>query len=493
MHWDGEIKHSGEDEPLYGERIEFKSVGIDIGSSTSHLMFSRLVLARGGREYFSGYKVIQREVIYRSPILLTPYCKRNNAIDVDQLDAFLRASYADANLSPTDVDTGAVITTGEAAKKENAEAIIHLFAESAGKFVCATAGPNLEAILAAHGSGAVHHSCFHGADGKHRTFYNIDVGGGTTKIAVIKNGRILETCAINVGSRLIAWDKSGTIHRIEDAGRQVAASVGVHVEIGSAINDKAKKMLAKRLAELLTEVFSGQEISDLGKSLMITPGLSYRGSVDMVIYSGGTAEFIYERETKEFGDLGPWLGEAIRLKQREWNVSLGLPDEGIRSTVIGASQYTVQVSGNTILLSDPAILPIRNVAVVTVDTPYNLTTERMAESVRQGFRLLDREEGTEIAAIAMTYKLEPKYSQLMELALGLKQALPRTIANRKPFILIIDADVGKLLGHILLEVGFATVISVDNIDIGQLSYVDIGRQLEETRAVPVTVKSLVFR
>ncbi len=142
----------------YGERLEFKSVGIDIGSSTSHLMFSRLVLVRRGKEYFSGYTVVERDIIYRSPIILTPFIKKNSLINTNELSKFIIRSYTEAKLDPSQIDTGAVITTGEAAKKENTAAIIDLVAGDAGKFVCAAAGPRLEALLAAYGSGAVKYS-----------------------------------------------------------------------------------------------------------------------------------------------------------------------------------------------------------------------------------------------------------------------------------------------------------------------------------------------
>ena len=141
-----------------GDRIEFKSVGIDIGSSTSHLMFSRLVLVRRGKEYFSGYTVVEREIIYRSPIILTPFVKEYSRINITELSKFINRSYAKAKLDPSQIDTGAVITTGEAAKKVNTAAIIDLLAKDAGKFVCAAAGPSLEAVLAAYGSGAVKYS-----------------------------------------------------------------------------------------------------------------------------------------------------------------------------------------------------------------------------------------------------------------------------------------------------------------------------------------------
>ncbi len=475
-----------------GERLEFKSVGIDIGSSTSHLMFSRLVLLRRGREFFSGYTVAEREIIYRSPVILTPFINHNTLIDAALLKDFIEQSYREAKITPEEIDTGAVVTTGEAAKKENTAAIINLFAEDAGKFVCAAAGPNMEAVLAAHGSGAVKHSLKH-RDGNHETILNVDVGGGTSKIALVKGGRILETCAVNVGSRLIAWDKEGTITRIEEAGARTAHSLGIKAEIGLKLSGDEGEALAEKLADLLFEILLQKPLSDLARSLMITPELAYRGPVDIAVYSGGVAEFIYDEEAQTFGDLGLWFGKVIKKNQQKWGVSLGFPLERIRATVIGASQYTVQVSGNTIFLSDPRLLPLHNLPVVKLPPFSNpLTCGEVAASIGKSFQLLDLTEGTGQAAIAVTWDQDPDYIRLQEFAEGIKTALPCSLASGFPIVLVFDNDVGKIIGHVLSERGVSPVVAIDNINIGQLSYIDIGRQLSTANAVPVTVKSLIF-
>lgn len=488
-----DIKSSG------GERLEFRSVGIDIGSSTSHLIFSRLVLARRGREYFSGYTVVGREVLYRSPIMLTPYLDRGFRIDAASVGEFIKRCYAEAGVTPGDVDTGAVIITGEAARKENAEAIINLLAEEAGKFVCATAGPNLEAVLAAHGSGAVRYSLEHiGEGGEHPAVLNVDIGGGSAKVAVVKGGCVLGTCAVNVGARLVAWGEDGAITRVEKAGETVGKALGIEVGEGRFLSEEEKERLAAQLAQVLFEVLEqvlrGKPLSPLAQSLMLTPPLTYQGKIDLVVYSGGVAEFVYDQEKDSFGDLGPWLGCHVRQAHSHLGMPVGLPLERIRATVIGASQYTVQVSGNTIYLSEPDLLPLRNLPVVMLP-PLPDPPERhaVAAAVEQGFRLLDLTEGDEKVALAVSWNQAPEYARLYELAAGIKLALPKTVASGLPVVLIFDSDVGKLVGHLLADLGVRGVISIDNIDVRQLSYVDIGQELVETKSVPVTVKSLVFR
>jgi ethanolamine utilization protein EutA len=213
-----------EDHPMWrSERISLTSVGIDIGSSTSHLIFSRLLLRRQGIALSSRFVVVKREILHESPILLTPYIDKTTN-HTDKLGDFIHESYQKAGLTPKDIDTGAVIVTGEAAKKKNAEAISALFSAQAGKFVCATAGHNLEAILAAYGSGAVHLTMH---EGNNYTVMNVDIGGGTSKIAITQNGKVIDTCAVEVGARLVAMDEQGRINRLEDTGVKIGNQAGI--------------------------------------------------------------------------------------------------------------------------------------------------------------------------------------------------------------------------------------------------------------------------
>src|SRR5579859_6008804 len=223
----------------YTDNIELTTVGIDVGSSTSHLMFSRLHLQRLGQYLSSRYVVVKREMLHRSPILLTPY-RADNTIDAAALDAFLQQSYAEAILSPAEVDSGAIILTGEAIKRTNARAVADLFAEHAGKFVCASAGHNLEAILAANGSGALDLS-------RHptQTVLNVDLGGGTSKLALIGGGHVLETAAINVGGRLVAFDADGAVARIEPAARLVAETLGIELHLGQPLGLAAQQRMVE--------------------------------------------------------------------------------------------------------------------------------------------------------------------------------------------------------------------------------------------------------
>src|ERR1700756_2426996 len=172
------------------DNVELTTVGIDIGSSTSHLMFARVHLQRLSTALSSRFVVVERNILWQSPILLSPY-RADYTIDVDELGGFIAGCYAYAGIEREAVDSGAVILTGEALKRRNARAIADLFSAEAGKFVCASAGHHLEAQMAAHGSGAMRLS-----KDRHATLLNVDIGGGTTKLALIRNGELLATVAI---------------------------------------------------------------------------------------------------------------------------------------------------------------------------------------------------------------------------------------------------------------------------------------------------------
>src|SRR5215472_3854583 len=211
----GRIFFSSTGRTLEGEdEIRLLSVGVDIGSSTSHLVFSRIVLERLDARYV----VSEREVFHQSDILLTPYAGEDT-IDAQALGAFIEQTYQDAQVTPEEIDTGALILTGVAVARRNARAIGELFAREAGKLVAVSAGDSLETVKAAHGSGAVARSIRDGT-----AVMNVDVGGGTSKIAVCTEGRVAAATAIDVGARLICFADDGTIARIEPAARRFAAA-----------------------------------------------------------------------------------------------------------------------------------------------------------------------------------------------------------------------------------------------------------------------------
>ncbi|MFQ5851447.1 MAG: ethanolamine ammonia-lyase reactivating factor EutA [Candidatus Binatia bacterium] len=487
-----------EEHPMWrSERISLTSVGIDIGSSTSHLIFSRLVLRRQGIALSSRFVVVKREILYESPILLTPYLDKTT-IDTKKLDEFIQGAYRQARVTPNDIDTGALILTGEAAKKKNAEAVAALFSAQAGKFVCATAGHNLEAILAAYGSGAVRMTLEEGHD---FTAMNVDVGGGTSKIAIVKGGAVIDTAALEVGARLVAFDKDGKINRLEDAGLKIGQAASVPLILGGSLKEDEKETMARTLCGCLFDVLARRPLSALTQSLLLTPQIDFKDRIDAVTFSGGVSEYIYGIEKEDYGDLGNHLGRCVRehaqafAKQR--SMRLKHPEVRIRATVIGASQYTVQVSGNTIFLSDADILPLRNLQVVT---PQILQREPLVSAdvkgaVERALQRFDILDGERPAALAIHWELGPSYPLIRTLAEGVAAAMKDHVDKGQPLVLVFDADIAKLVGNIMEKelLPGAGIISIDGIDLRDFDFVDIGEELPDARAVPVVIKSLIFR
>ena len=471
------------------EMFSLKSVGIDIGSSTSHLIFSLITLRREGASLSGKFKVTRREVLYRSPIMLTPYVSATK-IDTDKVNNFIHEAYKEAGLTPEDVDTGAVIITGEALKKENAQPIVENFAKYSGKFICAAAGHNHEALLAAYGCGAVDLS-----KAEHKTVLNVDMGGGTTKFSLVEDGVVTQTGSINVGARLIAFDERDKITRIEDAGRKMMQELGHKVELGQTISDKMKEDFGAYMAQILFEIIERGPNSPMAKSLMVTPPfVNYRGfdQIQHIVFSGGVSEHVYDRDATAYGDIGPVLGRNMReyLKKLPTDV-LREPAEGIRATVIGAGEYTIQASGNTSYVSNEKALPVHGLKVIQAALRDG---DNVSDALKQSLRKFDLERFTSGLALSLNVSGVPDYKSVRRIAEGVVRLLKEADDKNCPLYLTLDLDIAKSLGGMLKDEFKVSrdIIAIDGIEVGDLDYIDIGECLGITEVIPVTVKSLMF-
>jgi ethanolamine utilization protein EutA len=470
------------------DNVAFKTVGIDIGSSTSHLLFAKVALQRQSQGLSSRFVVVGREIVWRSPILLTPFLP-NGTIDAEQLGAFVRRSYDDAGFAQSEIDSGAVILTGEAIKRKNARAIDELFAEQAGKFVCATAGHKLEARLAAHGSGAVALS-----KARDTCLLHVDVGGGTTKLALIDRGTIVGLCAFAVGGRLIARDTEGAWTRIDQSAQLVADDLGLKISPQALADESLRRSIAQRLAAVAADVIGGGALDPLGQSLLVTEPLPRPVTPTALTFSGGVAEYIFGHEAQEFGDIAKPLAAALATElSRRLGLPLIDPGQRIRATVIGASQFTVQVSGKTIYLPDPYVLPVHNVPVVRVelDAAADIDPERVAAAIRAG---LEEIESHERLAVAFAWRGDPEHARLKAAGEGLLRALAPLKDEIKLLLPVIDGDVGKTFGRLLhRELNWpGKIVSIDGVELQELDYIDVGELIAPPGVVPVVIKSLLF-
>lgn len=472
------------------DTLELRTVGIDIGSSTTHLLFAKVTLRRQAQGLSSRFTVVDRQVLWRSPIMLTPFLA-DGAIDADELAHFIHHAYHDAGLRRRDIDSGAVILTGEAIKRHNARAIGDLFAADSGKFVCATAGHQLESLLAAHGSGATALSRRRQQCGLH-----VDVGGGTTKLALIDGGEIVSVAAFAVGGRLLARDAAGAWTRIDASARLAAADLGVEATPAAFADGAVRAALARRLAGIVVDQIVGAPLDALGRLLELTAPLERTRTPAFITFSGGVAEYLFGHETADHGDIAQLLADQIvqQIKGR-LRVPVIEPMERIRATVLGASQFTVQVSGKTIYLPDPAVLPVHNVPVVHLgrELDDDIDVDAVAAAFARRAALLDLEPAARLA-LAFDWHGEPTHARLLAMARAVMRFAAPASQRDEPLFLMIDGDVAASLGRILHdELGLeGAVVCIDGIALRELDFVDVGEWLDPPGVVPVVIKSLLF-
>jgi len=493
-HDDFELAGPIEDNPIWvQDNVTLKSVGIDIGSAGTQVVFSRILLRRHGEDLTSRYIVVERENLFQSPVRLTPYADQVR-IDDRALGEIIDDAYGAARLHPDDIDTGVVILTGEALRRENAEGIAAILADQGGEFVCAAAGHHMEAMLAAYGSGAARVSHDSG-----KRILNIDIGGGTTKLGLVEDGRVLATAAFHVGGRLIVIDPEGGIVRLDPVGRHHAARAGFDWSLGDAVAAGDLERVAEGMAELVCAAVTPGALSAEVRHIYLTDPIEDFGRIDGIMFSGGVAEYIYGRETKSFGDLGPLLGIALRRRVDAGALPGPLMPAGecIRATALGASEYSIQLSGNTSHISSPGkLLPRRNLQVLKPDLALSedVSKDAVANAIRAHFTAFDLEGSEADVALAFEWTGAPEYARLRAFAEGLVQGVSDRLAKGLPLYVMLDGDVAQTLGAILrdeLNVE-SEILAIDGVQLRDFDYIDLGRIRLPSMTVPVTIKSLVF-
>ena len=480
-----------EDNPIWiQDHVSLTSVGIDIGSSGTQVIFSRIHLRRLGEDLSSRYFVVSRETLFQSPVALTPY-RSEEHIDEAALGAIIDDAYDSAGIDPDAIDTGAVILTGEALRRENAKAIAGIIAEKGGEFVCAAAGHHMEAMLAAYGSGAATLS-----NAEHRRILNIDIGGGTTKLAVVEHGKVVATAAVHVGGRLQVVE-GGRIVRLDPAGKYHAGRAGFAWERGDPATPDDLDAVAEGMADTLVAALTAHPPPDV-EHLYLTDRIADFGAIDGVMFSGGVGEYVYGREDRDFGDLGRRLGRAIRRRIDAGALPWPLLPAGecIRATALGASEYSVQLSGNTSYISSPgALLPRRNLQVLQPDfaSAGDIDPEALAQAIRAHLVAFDVDDDREVA-LALRWQGAPAYERLAAFAEGIRRGLAARIAARQPIFVMLDGDVAQTLGAILREEQGveSDILVIDGVMLMDFDYIDLGRIRLPSNTVPVTIKSLVF-
>ncbi len=468
--------------------IEILSVGVDVGSSTSHLVFSNLLLKRDQRSVTRRFNIEQRNIVYEGRIIRTPLLD-DNTIDIVRLTDFFKEEYKRAGIDPADIQTGAVIVTGESARKQNARQIAEALSSDAGRFVAATAGPNFESSIAAMGSGAAVRSKDY-----NKTILSCDIGGGTSNIAISIKGETRSTSCISVGGRLLGVNSEGKIWRMDEPAAKVMAHLGLNYQIGDRISKVDIERIAGKFAEILFEVITGPAKSSLARQFMLTPDLNFPIRIDEYSFSGGIAELMYGG-LNNFDDIGQILADKIKsLTPELTSPVIELPNK-IRATVIGAGAYSLSISGCSGFRDDKVSFPIRNVPVIRVDVDQSkLSIEHVISQINASFQRFDLNEGEEIIALYFKDPVRVSYPRLELFAQSIEAALVNTIKNELPVVLIFETDIACSVGNVIRrETDLKTnLLALDELTLKEGDWIDIGEPLVDGQVFPVTVKSLVF-
>lgn len=473
----------------------FLSVGIDIGTSTTCVIFSDIrVENTTGNFHLPKAEIVEKRVRYRGPVYLTPLIS-DTELDASGIAHIVAAEYQAAGIRPQDVQTGAVIITGDTARKSNARRCLDAISSYAGDFVVATAGPKLESVLAGKGSGADRYSKQHG-----QTICNLDIGGGTTNTATFSNGTLIDADCLDVGGRLIRF-KSGTqeIAYIFPKIAEIADGLGIQALPGTILTARQICCITDDMARALLEKV-GLIPSQSQYAIYKTEENPYSGTcqkVDAISFSGGVGKLIYEpilTDCFTYDDIGVFLADSIRKLLDGHRVTVVQPAETIGATVIGAGNHTMNVSGSTITITDYNQLPLQNIPIVQLDGALDIGKESLRKQVYQKTDLAQGIDQDQNVALSVNLNKKLGFRDVTSLAEELIYATDQLLAQQDTLILITQDDYGKVLGQ-SLKVRLPQnkqVICIDSVDIRGGDYIDIGRPLGIGDSVPVVIKTLAF-
>ncbi len=477
---------------------ELLSVGIDVGTTTTQLVFSRLQVqdvARLGQ--VPRLRVQAKDVLYQSPIAFTPL-RSPEEVDVPVLTALVQEEYRRAGFTPEQVETGAVIVTGEIARARNADAILKALSHLAGDFVVTVAGPNVESQIAARGAGVASYSAEHYAQ-----VTNVDIGGGTANAAIFRGGEHLSSSALAVGGRQLVIEKTSAIVRhVAPPGRIIVESLNLPLREGQRVELGTLERFCQCMADLTADLIEG-EVSELGRQIQLTPPLQGAKQSSVIFFSGGVGTYYYEpleirslAEVLVHDDVGPLFAQSLRLHPRIRQRNVQRPAETLRATVMGASSQTVTLIGSTIWVARDW-LPLRNLPVVRpqLSTEEFLQPERLAEALRYAGLRWDVEETQGKVALALDLPARLDHAGLTAIAEGVVQHADARNGHKSgaPLVLVLERDYAQALGqsvHALRPQ--LPLIVIDQIGLGEGDFIDIGLPLLGGRVVPVSVKTLIF-
>ncbi|MFO8114294.1 MAG: ethanolamine ammonia-lyase reactivating factor EutA [Halorubrum sp.] len=471
------------------------SVGIDVGTTTTHVVVSELAIDSAGVSGTEKLAIGDRTVRFRGPIHETPLVDPET-VDIDATAELIAADLDTAGVAPEDIDTGAVIVTGETARTANAESLAHHLADESGSFVVATAGAALEAILAGQGSG----SAAHAAESQ-TTVANVDVGGGTTNTAIFDADGVVETRCLDVGGRLVGVT-DGTITKLARPARIISEARGFDLSLGDPADPDELSALASAMAALVIDSLLGPPYDPLTVELSIEPLPDDARPLDAVVFTGGVGRLVGEYTDSAVGtdpfaydDLGPMLAEKLAAAVDDSPLLVTRLSEDLRATVIGAGTHTTQLSGRTVCI-DPDLLPLRNLPVISTgsladidDAALTATFSTILSQATQRYDI--RDVGG--VAIGIDDIGDLSYDRLRAVAASFVAALENSYPPSIPIIIVTHQNCAKALGQLLS--GYSSdwpLTVIDELAVETGEYLDIGEPIAHGETVPAVVKTLVF-
>lgn len=475
------------------ETRDLLSVGVDVGTTTTQIIFSRLNLQDVSRPgQIPRIDITDRKVIYQSPIVFTPLIDFET-IDADRLNEIVRREYAAAGVDPSQVETGAVIITGETAKKKNADEILRALSGLAGEFVVSVAGPNVESLIAGKGAGAAQYS-----QKNYATVTNVDIGGGSANSATFRAGNLIGAAAMNYGGRILEVENStGRVRHIAEPAKHILHDIGLNLQVGDTPSLEDLRRFTDRMADVTVELIEGTS-SPLAQKIYLTPPVGDSGKGSILMFSGGIGHYYYNpisihsvSDATRHDDVGPLLAESLRKHPVLNTYTIVPPAETVRATVLGASTQTVTLSGSTIW-AEREILPLKNVPVTRPMLPASLEPNAVSSSVSEAVGRWDVNLATDPFAVALELDKPLDYDSLTQLASGLK-SFADTMPSDRPLIAIIERDYAQALGQTVKGLDPArALLVIDQVGLSEGDYIDIGTPLMDGRVVPLSVKTLIF-
>lgn len=466
------------------------TVGIDLGTSTTQLVLSELTVENFASAFtVPRISISDKKIIYRSDIIFTPLLNQSE-IDAEPIKAFVAEQYRQAGIHKQDIQMGAVIITGETARKSNANNVLRALSGYAGDFVVATAGPDLESIIAGKGAGAQTYS-----ETKRKPVVNLDIGGGTTNLAVFKDGEVIDTACFDIGGRLIKLDQQQKITYIAPKIQEIINKKGLTLHLGDQATEQNLLPIISELVDVLENSIGLGTQSPFYQLLVTNHPLRKGEELPIVTFSGGVADCLNTTSTNlfKYGDIGLLLGKYLRKSLIFSEKEVLESAETIRATVVGAGSHTAEISGSTIAYREQ-ILPVKNIPILKLaQEDETLTVTELGQRIQEKLNWHRIEETPQIA-LAIRGMSNPTFADIQRYGQGIVEGLASLVAEQIPIIVMVDEDMAKALGHALsahLPKDYP-FICLDSVKVENGDYVDIGLPVAEGAVLPVIVKTLVF-